>query len=289
MMEQNSAGVRFLYGTWLGRALLKFIQCSGLASLAAAFLRSPLSRPVINGYIRRNHIPMEDYEPENYATFRDFFIRKKRELSFDPDPTHLISPCDGWLSAYPIQENSSFEIKGSLYRLCDLLRDPMLGQKFHGGTCLIFRLCASDYHHYCYIDHGTLERTYFIEGELHSVQPLACETYPVYTLNRRAWSLLQTEHFGPVIQTEVGALIVGGIVNEDREGPFQRGQEKGHFELSGSTIVLLFQRDQVSLLPQIAEQLADDREARVTYGMWIGTQRSAVRSDQHTVQGLVNS
>lgn len=274
MENKSSACVRFLYGTAVGRTLLKGVRKFGLDKVAVRFLCSPMSKIIIDPYIKKNQIPMELYQEGPYPTFRDFFLREKKELLVDMEPTHLVSPCDGWLSVYPIEANSSFAIKGSRYRLCDLLLDPVLGQRYHGGTCLVFRLCASDYHHYCYIDDGTLERTYYIEGELHSVQPIACETYPVFTLNRRAWSLLQTEHFGPVIQTEIGALVVGGIVNEERKTPFRRGEEKGRFELSGSTIVLLLERDRAKLLPQVEEAASNGGEARVTLGMWIGTQKN---------------
>lgn len=268
MEQKSSAPVRFLYSTALGRTLLKGVRKFGLDRLAVKFLCSPMSRHVIGPYIKKHDIPMEEYEPEEYRTFRDFFIREKKELSVDKDPDHLVSPCDGWLSAYPVEENNSFAIKGSHYRLCDLLQDPVLGQRYHGGLLLVFRLCASDYHHYCFVDDGQLTRSHYIEGELHSVQPIACETYPVYTLNRRAWSLLETEHFGPVIQTEIGALVVGGIVNRDVK-TFRRGEEKGRFELSGSTITLLLEKDRVELLPEIREVLDQGAEARVKLGMCV--------------------
>ena len=161
----------------------------------------------------------------------------------DQHPSHLISPCDGWMSAFPIEADSSFCIKGSRYRLQDLIQDQELAKQFYDGDCLIFRLCASDYHHYSYIDDGYQGENHYIPGMLHSVQPIACDAYPVYTLNRRVWTLLQTEHFGPVIQTEVGAFVVGGIVNENENNHFLRGMEKGRFELAGSTIVLMFQKN----------------------------------------------
>jgi phosphatidylserine decarboxylase len=267
---ENDASVRFLYGTVAGRTILKVIQTCRLDRAAVWFLRSPLSRPVISRYIVRNKIPMEEFQGETFRSFQAFFARKRAMIRVDMDPCHLISPCDGWLSAFPIREDSSFLIKGSHYRLRDLLQEPT--ESYHGGDCLIFRLCASDYHHYCYIDDGEQGRHHYIEGQLHSVQPIACETYPVYTLNRRVWSLLSTDHFGPVIQTEVGALIVGGIRNERDDGHFYRGMEKGHFELAGSTIVLLFQRGKIRLLPHIQSVLDGGGEARVTQGMWIGEQ-----------------
>lgn len=40
---------------------------------------------------------------------------------------------------------------------------------------MILRLCANDYHHYCYIDDGFQGRNHFVKGLLHSVQPIALE------------------------------------------------------------------------------------------------------------------
>ena len=259
-----SRAVEFLYGTKLGRALLCAVQKSRADRLAAAFLRSPLSRPFIRPYARRHGIPLEN--GEKFKTFNGFFTRQ-RPVSFDPDPKHLISPCDGYLSAYAIERDSSFAIKGSRYRLCDLVMDSdYLYKNFYDGTCLIFRLTPADYHHYCYIDSGYQGKNHYIPGTLHSVEPIACEKFPVYTMNRRLWTLLATENFGPVIQIEVGALVVGGIVNENENRRFSKGDEMGHFELAGSTIVLLFQKDRLSLLPEFGAE----EEARVKQGMWIG-------------------
>ena len=183
---------------------------------------------------------------------------------------HLISPCDGFLSAYEIRPDSSFVIKGSRYGVRDLIGDEALAKRYEGGTCLVLRLCASDYHHYCYIDSGRQGPNHYIEGRLHSVQPIACETYPVFTLNRRSWCLLQTERFGPVLQTEIGALVVGGIVNAP-EGPMRRGEEKGYFDLCGSTIVLLLEKDRVRLIPSLADVLDAEQEQRLIQGQWVAT------------------
>ena len=80
---------------------------------------------------------------------------------------------------------------------------------------------------------------------------------------------MSTEHFGPVVQTEIGALIVGGIANERENTFFSRGAEKGRFELAGSTIVLLFEKGRIRLLPELEEQMKNGQEARVIQGMWI--------------------
>lgn len=65
---------------------------------------------------------------------------------------------------------------------------------------------------------------------------------PVYRQNRRMWTILDTVNFGKVAQIEIGALLVGGIVNDHENVMMRKGAEMGHFELIGSTIVLLFKK-----------------------------------------------
>lgn len=270
-MNGNSSSVAFLYGTAFGRFLTQLILKSHADRLAARFLGTRLSRPFIGWYAGRNNIPLTAEQKKSFRSYQEFFIRTRPDVPMDVAPDHLISPCDGWLSAFPIREDSSFAIKGSRYRLEDLLQDGELARSFHGGDCLIFRLCPTDYHHYWYVDDGWQGENHYIPGVLHSVQPIACETYPVYTLNARCWTLLTTEHFGPVVQIEVGALMVGGIVNDQENAQMRKGTEMGHFELAGSTIVLLLQKNRVRLLPALREKLNSGEEVRVEQGMHVAT------------------
>ena len=269
-MGANQLPVRLLYGTGPGRLLLRVILRTGADRLAVGFLRSPLSKPMIRRYVRRYQIPPEELAGQSFRTFHDFFIRR-RETSFDPLPDHLISPCDGWLSAVPVRANSRFRVKGFDYSLEDLTGGGVDGSRYANGTCLIFRLASSDYHHFCCIDDGFCGACHRIPGALHSVQPAACERYPVYTLNRRAWTLLDTDHFGPVLQSEVGALVVGGIVHEREESQVRKGEAMGRFELAGSTIVQFFEAGRIRLNPEVLETLDSGAEHRVRLGMWIGT------------------
>lgn len=273
-MSSKSGFVKLLYTTLPGRLMLKCIMLTRADRLAVRFLRSRLSKPIIAPYAKLNGIELTAAQLRGFMTYRDFFARTRAGSDIDLTPEHLISPCDGWLSAYDIDEDSCFSIKNSHYMVKDLLQDTSLAERFNGGTCLIFRLCASDYHHYCYIDDGYQCENHIIPGMLHSVQPAACERYPVYVLNRRSWTLIATENFGPVVQTEIGALIVGGICNPRENMRVCRGMEKGHFELAGSTIVLMFQKGRIKLLPEIGSSLKNG-EYRVKLGMQIGERAAA--------------
>lgn len=65
-------------------------------------------------------------------------------------------------------------------------------------------------------------------------------------------------------QIEIGALLVGGIVNDHENVMMRKGAEMGHFELIGSTIVLLFKKGHIDLLPEIKECIKGDKEVRVS-------------------------
>ena len=250
--------------------MLKVIMGLHMDRIATRFLWSSLSRPVIGWYAGKNNIPLTKEEKDSFKTFRDFFVRTRETEGIDMTPGHFISPCDGWLSAFQITDDSCFDIKNSHYRVSDFLKDEELASNYKDGLLLVFRLCASDYHHYCYVDDGYQGKNHVIPGVLHSVQPIACEKYPVYVLNKRNWCLLTTEHFGPIVQCEIGALVVGGIFNEKENSRFCKGSEKGHFELAGSTIVLLIEKDKVKLNRDITETLKHSEEVRVLMGQHVG-------------------
>lgn len=270
-MNSTSKSVDFFYGTYIGRIILKTVMKLHLDKIAVKFLKSKYSRIINKRFVKSNNIPLTPKQTASFHTFRELFLRNKPSIKTDCIPTHLISPCDGWLSVFKISDRSCFSIKNSHYKIDDFLQDKSISQKFIGGTCMIFRLCASDYHHYCFIDNGYQGKNHYIEGVLHSVQPIACEKFPVFVLNRRSWCLLETENFGPVVQCEIGALIVGGICNKTENSFFKKGEEKGYFDLAGSTIVLLFEANKIKLNGDLSNALSTNSEIRVTIGEHIAT------------------
>lgn len=269
-MKNTSNTVYFFYKTTLGRFLLKLIMKLHLDRIAVRFLWSPWSKPLIKWYIKKNNLPITPKERKKYNTYRELFVRTRKNNFIDTTPNHLISPCDGWLSIFPIDSHSCFSIKNAYYNLNELLQDKKLTSNYQNGICMVFRLCISDYQHYCYIDDGFQGENHHIPETFHSVQPIAYEKYPVYIHSKRCWCLLTTEHFGPVVQCEIGALIVGDIFNEAENIRFHKGYEKGHFELAGSAIVLLFEPKQITLKPELTTLLSQFPEVRVTQGEWIG-------------------
>ena len=263
-----------LYGTVLGRKFLKILINPTISKLGGAVLSTKLSSLLVKPFIKANNIDMSDYTERAYASFNDFFTRdlKPGKRFINRDKEVLISPSDGRVSVYEIDDNMTLNIKDSYYTIESLTHSKKAANYYKGGTCVIIRLCVDNYHRYCYIDNGYKTTNKFIEGVLHTVNPVACEYYDIYKENSRECSLLHTENFGKVMQIEVGALMVGKIVNYDQVACIHRGDEKGKFEFGGSTIVLLFKKDTVDIDDDLIENTKNGYETAVKMGERIGKQ-----------------
>ena len=261
-----------LYGCAAGRLLLKPLTAPGLSRLAGRFLSTKLSRVFIKPFIKSNRIDMSQFEPVEYASYNDFFSRRIREeaRTVDMDPEHLISPADSKLTALPVTENGRFTLKHTEYTVGALLKDPALASGYVGGWALIFRLTVDDYHRYCYAFDAEKGENVVIPGRLHTVNPIANDFFPIYKENAREYTILRTERFGDVIAMEVGALLVGKIVNHHGAATVRRGQEKGYFQFGGSTVVLLLKKDTAVLDSDILENSRQGIETVVKFGEKIG-------------------
>lgn len=279
---RDGAALRFLYHTPLGRLLLRPLCARPLSRLCGRFLDSPLSKPLIRPFVRRNGIRLEDFFSDNFRCFNDCFSRRIRPglRPVDPSPDALVAPCDGLLSVYPIQKDMVIPAKQSRYTINDLLGGDPAAARFEGGTCLVFRLCVNHYHRYCYPDGGRPLRSGFIPGELHTVRPIALEQLPVFVRNCREYALLETDHLGTVAQIEVGAMLVGKIANQPAPEHFERGDEKGMFLYGGSTVILLTEPGRIHIPEEAFALSAEEREIPVCMGERIAdladvTQRTA--------------
>ena len=231
--KQNKL-LKKLYGNVFGRVLLKTLTAPAISRAAGAFMDSRPSKVLIKPFIKRSGIDTSEYMMNGFRSYNDFFTR-------------VIKP-----DKRPID------------------RVPFLAKRFGGGYCLIFRLEVNDYHRYCYIDGGTKSENTYIAGELHTVNPIALERYNIYKRNCREYTVLHTENFGDVVQVEVGAMLVGRIVNHHGETTFRRGDEKGKFEFGGSTIVMLFGKDSIAVDEDILRNSSEGIETVVKYGEKIG-------------------
>lgn len=269
--DQQNNLLKKLYGTFLGRCALKILVCKFVTNMGGLYMRSKLSKRKIEPFIKENDIRMEEYENREFTSYNDFFTRKivagKRPFSSDKEV--LISPADSKLSYYQISEDSIFTIKNTTYTMEDLLQDKDLASTYVGGTCLIFRLTVDDYHRYSFIDDGKIIFSKYIKGIFHTVNPIANEYYPIYSRNARELAVIQTENFDQIVQMEVGAMMVGKIVNHPLR-VCKKGQEKGMFEFGGSTVVVLLKKGIARIDQDIIDNSLEDKETVVKLGEKIG-------------------
>lgn len=261
-----------LYHSFCGRLLLKILTAPAISKMAGVFMNSALSKPYIKMFIRKNGIDMSDYKVENWSCFNEFFTRRLKSGTREPvmQANVLISPCDGYLTAYSIDSDSKFEIKNSVYSVGELLKNDALGNEYTGGLCLIFRLTPADYHRYIYPDSGAKGKNTFIQGVLHTVRPVAFDKYPVFKTNSREFCVLRTNNFDDIVFIEVGAMMVGKICNYHQEHNFRRGEEKGKFEFGGSTIIMLIKKETALIDADIREANQNGMEFKVKLGEKIG-------------------
>ena len=264
--------LEWMYGTRPGRLLVKLMIRPGVSRAAGWLLDRRVSALAVRPFIRKNHICMDDFEQRRFRSFNDFFTRRvlpgKRPV--DDAPAHLIAPCDSKLTVYAIRPDSRFWIKGTEYTLEGLLQSRELAERFLGGTLLLFRLTVGDYHRYTYIDSGFVGGSTRIPGVFHTVNPAAASRYPIYRENTREYSLLESQQFGTVLQMEVGAAMVGRIVNAPGSRNVRRGEEKGRFEFGGSTVIVLLQKGRAILDADLLRNTAQDAETVVRLGERIG-------------------
>ena len=261
--------VRFLYTSIVGRMILKLLTNRLASNIVGSYMNSKLSKKRIIKTINKNNIDMSIYEDREFKSFNDFFTRHKKNLNFDMNKKHFVSPADSKLLVYKLNKESSFDIKGSVYSLKNIINYD-LTKDYENGYALVFRLEVTDYHRYHFIDYGTLSKYTYIKGCLHTVQPIAFNRYRVFHKNAREYTILHTKNFDDVIAVEVGAMMVGRITNNKEITTFKKGDEKGYFEFGGSTIILFVKENEVIIDNDILLNSTLGKETIVSCGEKIG-------------------
>lgn len=268
IVQYGAGKLDFLYNNPVGRIFLGIAVSPFVSNVYASKNAKKSSVKKIPAFIKEHNIDMSDFEDREYKSFTDFFTRKIRygKRPVDMTPGALISPADSKLLVYEIEKDTSMRIKGRTYTVDEILADAENAKEFAGGYALVFRLTVDDYHRFCYPDKGCLISKRFIKGKLHTVSPVS-KNHKIYMENTRLVNLLKTEKFGTIAYVEVGAMLIGRIVDNGTD-VFEKGQEKGYFEPGGSTVILLVKN--VEIDKDIMEQSASGIETKVRYGERIG-------------------
>lgn len=259
---------RFLYNTTVGGLCLLFLRLPIVSRIYGLFQKRKCSKEKIDRFINEYKIDMSGYEG-GFMSFNDFIARKRSRLDFDAEAGDLIAPADSCLLVHTIKNGEILSIKNRSYTLLNFLKDSNLALKYEGGTLLIFRLRVYDYHRFCFVDDGVIISRKRIRGFLDSVNSAATGRFTLSS-NCRELSVLRTENFDDIVFAEIGAMLVGQIVQTHSAMSFKKGEEKGYFEFGGSSIVLIFKKDTIRIDSDILDCSAKGIETKVEMGERIG-------------------
>lgn len=263
--------LRFLYGCVPGRVLLRLLRARWVSHTVGAYMNSPLSSGRAKRTARAWKVDPSQFEGDILRTYNAFFTRKRRE-PFSPagaDEDALLSPADSRLTIVPLRKGTAFPVKQAPYTAAKLLGNKKEAKRYENGYAFVFRLSVEDYHRYAYPDDGVELKHWFLRGTLHTVNPIALEQLPVFHRNCREVTLLDCKRFGRVAFVEVGAMLVGKIVNR-HPSYFFRGEEKGYFEFGGSTVVLLVEPGKVLPERKLLLNSLAGKETYVRLGQAVG-------------------
>ncbi len=265
------------YGTPWGRLVTGRLLCRPIWSkIYGRIQQHPCSRGKIAPFVDQYGINLSEVRVprDGFASFNDFFIRQHKDGArpIDADATAMISPADARLSVLSIEADTRLSIKGASMTVPELLGGVRLDVFFDGGVCLVYRLAPCDYHRFGYVEDGVQGPVHVIEGPLHSVNPLALRHKPdVHCTNYRHWCVVECARWGTTVQVEVGAMMVGSVVqHQPAGGCCRRGQEKGYFQFGGSTVIVLVGPDRLRVDADILEKSSQGVETLVRYGERVG-------------------
>ena len=244
--------IEFAYGSAIGKSIGPIIASKFVSKFYGSSQDSIKSAGKVPGFIKDFSIQIDDFKkgslPEqpvdySYKSFNEFFIRefKDGKRKFAQAGEYLSACAEARYFGYEaINDSLKVPVKGSMLAANKLLQNEKWGDTFKGGPLVIARLCPVDYHRYHYSDDGDTLDHYNIDGNLHSVNPVALKHRPdIFIKNERRVSIVETKHFGKLAYIEVGATCVGKIVQSyDETKAHKSGDEKGYFLFGGSTVIV---------------------------------------------------
>ena len=254
-------GGNILKQIYENKLLVNIVTNKFISKLYGLYNSKKISTKKISKFIQENNVDMTQYKKEEYNSFNDFFIRKLKKININKKG--FISPCQSKLLVYKITKDLKVKIKKHEYKISELIDEEL---DYKNGYIFIYRLSVDNYHRFHYIDDGKRIKRVRCKGRLHTVSNYS-SSYKVYKDNEREYSILDTKHFGKIIYMEVGALLIGKIINHDLD-IFKRGEEKGYFLPGGSTVIVI--ANNIKVDQDIMENSKNNIETLVDVGEKVG-------------------
>jgi len=264
----------WLYNNPLGEATLwALAKRKFVSTVYGTMMDRPSSTKKIQAFVEEFDIDMRSVQKQEFTSFNDFFTRKLKSDArpLDTNATVAVSPADGKLLAYADISSSDFIIKGTRFDVLSFLNNADLAQNYLDGTLVVVRLAPPDYHRFHFPLGGSVSPITSIDGDYYSVNPLALrEMAEIFCLNKREYTIVANPLFGNVVMAEVGATMVGSIVQTYTGNSVNKGEEKGYFKFGGSTVVLLFEKNKIRIDDDLLINTLKGFETAIKQGEGIG-------------------
>ncbi|KAI3575816.1 phosphatidylserine decarboxylase-domain-containing protein [Fusarium oxysporum f. sp. albedinis] len=251
---------------------------------------SPASKQQISKFVDYYGINMDDFDSSDineYNTFEDFFARAhkagSRPIHRPDDALTAVVVADSRVVTYEsVAETKKIWIQGHDFSITNLVMDTQLGSKYENAAVASFRLSPQDYHQYHSPVTGKIKLFRSIPGDYYQVDPVALQSHvDILTRNRRAYVIIETAEFGDVLFVAIGATNVGSVVIHEQ---FQKsgvqvnkGDELGHFQFGGSSIIVAFQMERIKFDNDLLQLSKRRIQVSVEVGMSLGRATRSTR------------
>lgn len=271
--------MRWLYQTGPGQlALHALVKRSLLSRYFGWRMNWRYSAQKVLPFIVEHNLDVEEFvkPPFQFRTFNEFFARalKPSARPIAGGEEVAVLPADGRHLAFQnFDEAEGFYVKGEKFRITTLLDEDKVPEsqrellaRYRGGAMLISRLAPVDYHRFHFPVAGVPTQARLVEGQLFSVSPIALKRNVRYLIqNKRMLTTLDAGRFGKVMIIEVGATMVGSILQTYVPGrAVAKGEEKGCFKFGGSCVITLFEPGRIVF---DADLVANSRQQLETYAL----------------------
>jgi phosphatidylserine decarboxylase len=264
----------WLYNNPVGEATLwALVKRKLVSSVYGNRMDRTASIKKIQPFIEEFDIDMSTVQKKEFFSFNDFFTRKLKDGArpVDTNSLHAVSPADGKILAYSNISNSDFIVKGYRFNILSFLNNARVAQKYLNGSLVIIRLAPFDYHRFHFPLTGRVSPITMIDGDYYSVNPLALRNkIEILCLNKREFTIISNPFFGDVVMAEVGATMVGSIIQTYTGDLVKKGEEKGYFKFGGSTVVLIFEENKIRIDEDLLKNTLNGYETVIKEGERIG-------------------
>ena len=264
----------WLYNNPIGELSLHgLVKRKIVSSWYGSMMDSPNSVDKIDPFVEDYDVDLNIAQTQEFTSFNDFFTRKLKPETrpIIIDSNVVVSPADGKILAYGDISNQDFIIKGTRFNVYEFLQNQELAKKYKEGSLMLFRLCPVDYHRFHFPADGSISDVTVIDGDYYSVNPIAIKKMvDVFCENKREFITISSPELGDVIMAEIGATMVGSIVQTYTGELAVKGEEKGYFKFGGSSIVLLFEKGRINIDEDLLKNTENGLETSIQMGERIG-------------------